>query len=415
MGHQLQKLSAIEVKKKNTPGMYGDGGGLWLQVSSSGAKSWIFRFMLHGKAREMGLGSCNAATLAEARLSAAECRKHLLAGHDPIERRAAERTAQRLESAKAISFEDCASAYIEANKSGWRNPKHIEQWRNTLRDYAHPIFGKESVSDVDTTLVLKALEPIWHTKPETASRLRGRIESVLDHATVRQYRKGDNPARWKGHLELLLPTRSKVAKVEHHAAMPYSQLPAFMTELAKQKAISARALEFTILTAARTGEVIAAHWSEFDLDSGTWIVPAARMKAQREHRVPLSPSAICVLTQMEQARQSDYVFPGARARQPLSNMAMLKVLERMDVSDFTVHGFRSSFRDWAAEQTHHSNEAIEMALAHTVRNKVEAAYRRGDLLPKRAILMNDWAAYLEHQEPPRASVTEIRPAAEVAA
>ncbi|MNS32694.1 Prophage CP4-57 integrase [compost metagenome] len=373
--------------------MYADGGGLYLQVSRSGTKSWIFRFALSGREREMGLGPLHTVSLSEARDLALEARKLKLRGLDPIDARSAERSAQRLEDAKAVTFKQAATAYIKANQAAWKNAKHAAQWEATLATYAEPIFGDFAVAAIDTTLVLKAIEPIWTAKPETASRLRGRIETILDWATVRGFRHGDNPARWRGHLDKLLPSKNKIRTVTHHAALPYKELPAFMKILADQAGVGARALEFTILTAARTSEVIGARWQELDVVSATWTVPKERMKAGREHRVPLSASALKILEAMAEIRTSDYVFPGGKKDRPLSNMALLAALKRMKRSDLTAHGFRSTFRDWAAETTDYPGEVVEMALAHTVANKVEAAYRRGDLLEKRKGLMSDWSRH----------------------
>lgn len=373
--------------------MYADGGGLYLQVSRSGTKSWIFRFALNGREREMGLGPLHTVSLSEARDLALEARKLKLRGVDPIDARHAERSAKRLDVAKAVSFKQAARAYIKANSAGWKNAKHAAQWEATLAAYADPVFGDFAVAAVDTALVLKAVEPIWATKPETASRLRGRIETVLDWATVRGYREGPNPARWRGHLDKLLPAKAKVRAVAHHAALPYRELPVFMTALADQAGISARALEFAILTAGRTGEVIGARWDEIDTEATIWLIPKERMKAGREHRVPLNAGAQRVLEAMRAVRTSDYIFPGARKDRPLSNMALLATLKRMNRPDLTAHGFRSTFRDWAAETTDYPGEVVEMALAHTVANKVEAAYRRGDLFEKRKGLMGDWWSF----------------------
>lgn len=387
------RLSALAVGRLKEPGMYADGGGLYLQVSRSGTKSWIFRFALSGRAREMGLGPLHTVSLSEARDLALEARKLKLRGLDPIDARNAERSVQRLEDAKAVTFRQAAAAYIKANQAAWKNAKHAAQWEATLATYAEPIFGDFAVAAIDTTLVLKAIEPIWTAKPETASRLRGRIETILDWATVRGFRHGDNPARWRGHLDKLLPSKNKIRTVTHHAALPYKELPVFMQALADQGGVGARALEFTILTAARTSEVIGARWEELDVASATWTVPKERMKAGREHRVPLSASALKILEAMAEIRTSDYVFPGGKKDRPLSNMALLAALKRMKRSDLTAHGFRSTFRDWAAETTDYPGEVVEMALAHTVANKVEAAYRRGDLLEKRKGLMSDWSRF----------------------
>jgi integrase len=393
MASRSNRLSAIEVKSLNREGMYHDGGGLYLQVSGRGAKSWIYRFMLDGRGREMGLGPVTTISLAEARKRAGECRKLRLDGIDPIEARREQRSQRRLEAARAMTFDKCAAAYIDAHKAGWRNPKHARQWPSTLEAYASPVFGLLPVQAIDVGLVMKALEPVWQSKPETASRLRGRIEAVLDWATVRGYRKGENPARWRGHLDKLLPARNKIRKVEHHPALPYGEIAEFIAALRRQEGIAARALEFLILTAARTGEVIGAQWDEVDLQDKVWVIPGTRMKAGREHRVPLSAAALGILARLREVRESDFVFPGGKKGKPLSDMAMLKLLKRMRRDDLTAHGFRSTFRDWAAESTNFPREVVEMALAHTIESKVEAAYRRGDLFRKRGQLMEAWAGF----------------------
>ncbi|GJD95219.1 tyrosine-type recombinase/integrase [Methylobacterium iners] len=373
--------------------MYGDGGGLWLQVTGKGAKSWIFRFTLSGKAREMGLGSAGTFSLAEARDKALSCRKLCAEGIDPIEAKRAQMDQARLEAARAITFRQCAEAYIEAHKAGWRNSKHAAQWTATLSTYAYPAFGELPVQAIDTGFVMQALQPIWTAKPETATRVRGRIEAILDWARTHGYRRGENPARWKGHLSNLLPKRSRVQKVEHHAALPYAEVSAFVQALDAQPGIAAQALAFTILTAARTGEAIGAKWSEFDLEAGVWTVPAERMKAHVEHRVPLSAPVLAILKTLKEASTGEFVFRGGRRGRPISNMSMLMTLRRMRCEDLTVHGFRSTFRDWASESTHFPSEVVEMALAHAIESKVEAAYRRGDLFQKRRELMDAWAAW----------------------
>ena len=391
----IEKLSALQVQRLKAPGYHGDGGGLWLQVSSAGTKSWVFRYTL-GKAREMGLGPLHTISLAEARAKARACRQQVLDGIDPIEARRAGKLTERAAAAKAaMTFQQAAEAYVEAHRAGWKNVKHADQWANTLRDYAYPTIGALPVSAVDTGLVVQLLEPIWREKTETASRVRGRVESVLDWATVRGHRSGDNPARWRGHLDKLLPKPTKVAKVRNHPALPYVEVGAFMKVLRAEKGIAARALEFIILTAARTSEVIGGKWSEVDRGAKAWTVSAERMKAGREHRVPLSAAALRVLRQMRElgGKPGDYVFPGAKSDKPMSNMACLKLLERMGRASITVHGFRSTFRDWAAETTNYSREVAEMALAHTIKDATEAAYRRGDLFDKRARLMEAWATY----------------------
>lgn len=373
--------------------MHPDGGGLYLQVTKAGAKTWLFRFTLNKKPREMGLGSLKTVSLADARIEATACRNLLRQGLDPIEDRKAKRGRMEAADAKTITFKDCAEAYIKSHSAGWRNAKHIQQWENTLKTYAYPVFGALPISEIDVGLVLKALEPIWITKTETARRVRGRIENILDWAAAREYRDGNNPARWKGRLDKLLPARSKVQKVIHHPALPYEDVYEFMKALRKRDAISARGLEFLILTAGRTGEIIGAKWSEIDLKKEIWIVPAERMKMGQEHRVPLSEDAINLLTKMKKLAMSDYVFPGRGAQCPLSNMAFLQLLKRMKYGHLTVHGFRSTFTDWCAERTNFPREVSEMALAHTIESKVEAAYRRGDLFDKRCKLMEAWAGY----------------------
>lgn len=387
------------------PGRHADGGGLYLLVKPSGARSWVFRFMLNGKSRDLGLSRCPEAvaimekhgreelTLAQARDVAAIYRLKVKAGIDPLAERkeaAAQAAVERQErEAAQVTFREMAERYITAQEDGWRNARHRQQWRNTLTTYADPVIGDMALADIDTAHVLAVLEPIWKAKPETASRVRGRIEAILDAAKVRGYRKGDNPARWRGHLAQLLPGRQKLSR-GHHKAVSYSVLPELIGQLQARSAVAALALEFTILTAARTGEVIGATWGEIDLAAATWTVPAARMKAGREHRVPLSPRAIEIL---EETRKlgGEYLFPGQRNAK-MSSMAMAMLLRRMNV-DATVHGMRSTFRDWAAECTGYPHEVCEMALAHTIVNKAEAAYRRGDLFAKRRRLLTDWAAY----------------------
>lgn len=389
----LFKLTAAKVTKTREPGHYGDGGGLWLQVANQGSKSWVFRYTLAGKAREMGLGPLHTVSLAEARERAAACRKQLLDGMDPIEQRNAGRQAAVAAAARVQTFDKCAEQYIEAHRAGWRNAKHVLQWETTLKTYASPVFGALPVSAVDTSLVMKVLSPIWTSKTETATRLRGRIEKVLAWATVQGLRHGENPARWRDHLDKLLPAPEKVAAVEHHAALPYSRMGEFMALLRAHPGTSARAVELVILTAARTSEVFNATRSEFDLDRAVWTVPKERMKAGREHRVPLSDAALALLRAATPEEGADYIFPGGKEGRPLSNMAGLQLLKRMGFGDYTVHGFRSTFRDWAREQTNFPREVAEAALAHVVKDKTEAAYARGDLLEKRALLMQAWADY----------------------
>jgi integrase len=385
-------LSARQVDALKAPGRYGDGHGLCLQITPSGAKSWLLRFERNGRERWMGLGPLHTVSLKEARERARKARQHLLDGVDPIEVRRSERAKAALEASKAVTFEKAATSYFDAHQAKWRNAKHRNQFISTLKEYVFPKLGKLAVADIDIGSVLSVLEPIWPTKTETASRVRSRIEAVLDWAAVRKLRTGDNPARWKGNLQHVLPARARLAKPQHHAALPYAEIPAFMAALRKRDGVAARALEFTILTAARTGEVVGARWDEIDLTARTWTVPGNRMKAGREHRVPLSDEAVKMLKALPREKNNPYVFVGLRAG-GLSNMAMAAVLRRMDCVDITVHGFRSTFRDWAAESTAFPNHVVEMALAHTVGNKVEAAYRRGDLLAKRQRLAADWARF----------------------
>jgi integrase len=339
----------------------------------------------------LGLGPLHTVTLAEARQRAKAARLQLLDGIDPVEDRKAKKLERVLASARTMTFSECAAAYFAQHESKWKNAKHAAQFVSTLKQYAGPI-NSLPVASIDTGLVLKCVEPHWATKTETMSRVRGRIEAVLDWATVRGYRNGDNPARWKGHLDQVLPSRSSIAKVEHHAALPYRELPGFMQELRTREGVAARAVEFTILTAARTGEVIGAQWDEIDPTTATWKIPAGRMKGSREHRVPLSARAVELLGELYREDGNDHVFLGSR-KGGLSNMGLAAVLKRMDRHDITVHGFRSTFRDWAAEQTNTANFVVEAALAHIVADKVEAAYRRGDLFEKRCKLMEAWARY----------------------
>jgi len=396
MGQEIQRLTALAVTRASKPGLYADGAGLYLRVSRNGSKSWALRFTLRGKPREMGLGGLTKVTLADARKKAAEARLLLSDGRDPLDLRQeedAKRTKEeKLAAARGMTFEKCAEAYIAAHEPSWRNEKHKQQWRNTIATYVAPVFGKTPVQDIDLDLVMKVIEPIWNTKTETARRIRGRIEVILDWAKVRGYRWGENPARWRGQMDQLLPARSKLNSVKHHPALPYSELPDFMKALRAIPGNSAAALEFVILTAARTSEVIYSKRAEIDFKKKLWIVPAGRMKSRREHRVPLSSAAIAVLKRVEEEK-GEYVFPGRSPDAPLSNMALLMTLGRMNRADITAHGFRSTFRDWAAECTNFPSEVVEIALAHMIEGKTEAAYRRGDLLEKRRQLMDQWAEY----------------------
>lgn len=389
------RLSAVQVRSIAQPGRYCDGGGLWLQVSPGRGgvtKCWLFRFQLNGRARTMGLGPVDAVSLARAREKAQAARETLADGNDPLTAKQERRRTARLAVAKRMTFREAAERYIAAKSPEWKNEKHRWQWEATLEAHAYPILGDLSVADIDTPLVLKVLEPIWQDIPETASRLRGRIEAVLGWATVHRHREGDNPARWRNHLDKALPRRAKVRAVEHHAALPYSDVPAFMVELREKSFVSARALEFTILTAARTAETIGARWDEIDLEAKVWTIPASRMKAGREHRVPLSDRALAILSALAREKDNPHVFVGGSEGAGLSNMAMLKLCRTMR-DGVTVHGFRSAFRDWCGECTNFARETAEAALAHALESKVEAAYRRGDALGKRRKLMDAWARY----------------------
>ena len=385
------------VKSEKRKGYYADGNNLYLQVTDGGAKTWIFRFMLNGKPREMGLGGVNSVTLAEARNKAADCRKLIASGIDPLTAKKVDTQKKKLDDARSMSFEQCATAYIDAHRAGWKNAKHAQQWTNTLKTYAFPILGDLPVQDIDVALVLKVIEPIWQTKNETADRVRSRIENIIDFATSREYRTGDNPARWRGRLQNLLPAPSKIQKAKHHPALPYTDISDFMAELTNKDGLGALALELTILTATRTSETLNAKWSEFDLQKAIWVIPADRIKAGREHRIPLSDPALKILKNLNESKINDFVFPSKKDK-PLSNMAMMMLLRRMGRDDFVVHGFRSTFRDWAAEQTNYAREVAEAALSHAVGDKVEAAYRRGDLFDKRRQLMNEWARYCYMQK-----------------
>ena len=397
----LNKLTALKVERAHLkPGMHGDGGGLYLRVAPGGSRQWMFRYRKRGKLTDMGLGGVTSLTLSDARQKAAEARKLLAEGKDPLAARQAADAAQAVARARGVTFEAVARQCIDARKSGWRNAKHAAQWLSSLETYAFPIFGAVPVADVDVTMVLRVLEPIWDTKTETASRVRQRIETVLDYARVRNLRGGDNPARWKGHLAEVLPARSKVQRVVHHPSMPYPQIPAFMARLRRQSGAAAMALEFLILTAARTGEVIGATWDEIDLKTGTWAVPGTRIKAKRLHRVPLSTRALEILRSLP--HREGYLFPGQKAGKGLSSGAFDALLDRMKIDDFVTHGFRSSFRDWAAERTNYPREVAEAALAHVTGDKVEAAYRRTDLFEKRRRLMRDWANFCSTQDTARA-------------
>lgn len=395
MARKAKELSALEVSRLKEPGMHAVGGvaGLYMQIKPPAARTWVLRATVGDRRRDMGLGGFPDVPLAQAREKAREARLQIEKGIDPIEARREARSALKATAAAAKTFAECATGYVDAKSAEWRNPKHRQQWTNTLEQYAYPVIGTMLVRDVQLPHVLKILEPIWKTKTETASRVRGRLESVLDWATVRGYRGGDNPARWRGHLDKLLPAPAKVAKVEHHEAMPMDTLPAFLATLRTKGGMGARALELLILTAARSGEVRGARWAEFDLTKAEWLVPAERMKGGREHRVPLSPAALKLLRALPRVEGTDLVFPSTK-NTPLSDMTLTKIMRDMG-QEAVPHGFRSTFRDWASERTNYPREVAEMALAHAIGDKVEAAYRRGELFEKRKRMMADWAAFCE--------------------
>jgi integrase len=389
-----EKLTAAKVKNLGT-GMYGDGNGLWLRVVTAERRAWLLRYQRNGKVREMGLGGFPDVSLAAARDKAQAARRQLANDIDPIDQRAAERQAEAAEQARAITFAQAAKAYIEAHEAGWRNAKHAAQWHSTIDTYALPTLGKMACAAIETADILKVLRPIWAKKPETATRLRGRLEMILSYATAHRWREGQNPAIWRGHLALMLPPRGKIAPVVHHAAIDWHRAPAFMAALRAREGMGARALEFAILTAARSGEVRCAQWSEINFDRAEWIIPAERMKAGQPHRVPLSEAALAILHEMTALKDgAGLVFISQRNGVPMSDMTLTAVLRRMGNGNVTAHGFRSTFRDWAAESTHHPNHVVEQALAHAIGSAVEAACRRGDLITKRRALMDEWAAYL---------------------
>lgn len=387
----IHKLSPRKVETAGA-GRYEDGAGLRLVVSPAGAKKWVLRYTIAGKRREMGLGSLPDVGLAEARETASRYRKQAKAGIDPIEQRQADKAAQLAEKRKGITFDECTREYLASKTVEFSNPKHKQQWANTLRDYASPIIGNLSVDDVTLPHIVKILKPIWQTKTETATRVRGRIELVLAWATVSGFREGDNPARWKGNLDAVLPKPGRLRKVQHHKAIAWEKIGEFVQVLRNREESAARALEFLILTATRSGEVRGALWGEIDLDAKTWTIPAERMKAGREHTIPLCDDAVKLLKSLPRSEENDFIFPSARGKM-LSDVVLAKPLKAI-APEATVHGFRSTFRDWCAESTNYPNEVAEMALAHTIENKVEASYRRGDLLTKRTRLMTDWSRFI---------------------
>jgi integrase len=404
-----KELSAVAVREllKQGPGFYAVGGvaGLGLRVTENGAGCWILRAKVGERRRDFGLGGFPTVTLEGARIRAREAREVIRQGIDPAEQRKGARDAIRAAAGKRVTFREAAGQFIKRKRSEFRNEKHAAQWGTTLETYAYPVIGALPVDAIELAHIKRILDPIWTEKTETATRLRGRIESVLAYATASGFRSGDNPARWKGNLDAVMPKPGKVAKVQHHRALPVADLPAFMVELRKQDGLGARALEFAILAGTRSGEVRGATWAEVDLEAKTWTIPASRMKAEKEHRVPLSPAAVALLKALPRLEGSEYVFPAARGGM-LSDMTLSAVTRRMGV-DAVPHGFRSTFRDWCAEHTNYPREVAEQALAHTISNAVEAAYRRGDLFEKRRRLMNEWAKYCA-MPVKAATVTPIR-------
>jgi integrase len=390
MARTLHKLSAVKLASLKD-GYHGDGGGLYHRVAGK-SHGWIFRFGLGGRVRDAGLGSYPTISLRRARELAAEYRQAVVQGIDPIASRDAKRAAQRVADSKTISFDDVARQYVESHADGWRNRKHEAQWRATIATYASPVIGRLPVAAVDTGAIMRILQPIWKGKVETASRLRGRLEAILAFAQVRGYRPPNeiNPAAWKNHLSHLLPAKGKVRQVKHHSALDYRKIPAFMHALRQQGGVAARALEFLILTGTRTSETLNMTWNEVDVR--VWTVPSVRMKAGREFRVPLSDAALAVLQDMKASRRGDYVFEGSKQGRPLSQMSLWLLLRRMGLSN-TVHGFRAALSTWASEVSRFENHIIELSLAHTVGTQVERAYKRGDLLARRAELMAAWATY----------------------
>jgi integrase len=397
MAKLVKRLTDLKIKQGIEPASYPDGNGLYLQVRKSGAKNWFYRYQVDGKGRKKGLGSYPTVSLSSARAAAQECHVLRDKGVDPIEHYKAVEAERKLSEIKGLTFEECAEAYIDARKAEWKNAKHHYQWHQSLNTYVYPDMGALSVQDIDLGLVLKVLEPIWETKTETATRVRQRIEAILDWAKVRQYRGGENPARWRGHLDKILPSPNKIKTVVHQAAMDYRVVPRYYQSLRLSDTVSTLALAFVIQTALRSKEVRCAEWDEIDFDDMVWTVPAARMKSNKEHRVPLTSEMCRILELAKVLRQDSFVFPSTKKGQGISDTAVRKQLQD-ECPDVTVHGFRSSFRDWCAESTNYPRELAEKALGHVLGDKVEAAYQRGDLLEKRRELMAAWTNYCSSGE-----------------
>jgi integrase len=394
MAKLVKRLKDLQIKRLSKSGAYPDGEGLYLQVRDSGAKDWFYRYEVAGKGRKRGLGSYPTISLDQARDDALECRQLRKSGIDPIDHFKSLEIERDLEKAKSTTFKECAESYIDTHKHGWKDKRHESQWRKSLENYAYPSIGDLPVQSIDIDLVMKVIEPIWFDKTETASRVRQRIENILDWATVRKLRQGDNPALWRGRLDKLLPKRTKVQKPVHFPAMDYRDVPEYFQSLRKKDGIASGALAFVILTATRSSEARSVAVHEIDKTANTWVIPASRMKADREHRIPLAAEALKILDEMEPFKRStdDLVFPGLTRGNPVSASSILKIVKKHD-SSLTVHGFRSSFRDWCAEMTSYPREVAEAALAHAVKDKTEAAYQRGDLFEKRRKLMDHWAQY----------------------
>ena len=392
MAKTVKQLKDLQIRRFTKPGAYPDGEGLYLQVRESGAKDWFYRYEIAGKGRRKGLGAYPTVSLENAREVAHECRVLRKKGIDPVEHFQRLEADKKLKEKKGLTFKECAEAYIESRKAEWKNEKHHYQWNRSLESYAYPTIGDLSVQDIDLGLILNVLEPIWRTKTETASRVRQRIEAILDWAKVRQYREGENPARWRGHLDKLLPSPKKIQKVVHQPAMDYREVPAFYQALRQERSVSKLALAFLVQTATRSKEAREAQWIEIDLKAKVWVVPGDRTKAGREHRIPLTDETLSILGDVKDFKHDNFVFPGTRRGQGISDTSVRKQLQNKHPR-LTVHGFRSSFRDWCAEMTNYPRELAEKALGHVLQDKVEAAYQRGDLFEKRRKLMESWTDY----------------------
>jgi integrase len=395
MARQINILTDRGIKSQVKPGRYADGNGLYLQVGKSGAKSWLFRYMLDSKSREMGLGSIRMETLSQAREKAKYCKNLLRSGIDPIRNRQERVAIEKADNKEMLSFQKCTEGYLKSHSASWKSARHEEIWLSSVKRFAYPIIGSIHVNKIERGHIMRILDPIWREKTETASRLRGRLESILNWATVQEYRKGDNPARWRGYLDQLLPKPSEIHTVKHFPALPYKEINVFMNKLKERQALSALALRLIILTACRSIEVREAEWCEFDLKNATWTIPTERMKMKKEHIIPLCEEAIKVVQSVPRIEGCRHLFTGPSSGNPMSDVVFKKLMERMGVTGITTHGFRSTFRDWAAEQTSFPREVIEACLAHQLKDKAEAAYFRSNLLDKRRELMSKWADYTQ--------------------